>query len=157
MIETITVDQLDLIAPLWSKLNAFHQDLDEVCGKPRRDTTWEQRRIQLRTKAIDKSLIQILREVGMPVGYCFTSIDKGIKGEIDSLYILPEYRGKGSGKILMENALNWLSDASCEDIEIWVHPGNTNAISFYWGYGFATGPTMTKVANKRLQQTECSY
>mgnify|MGYP003835677601 FL=1 len=150
MIETISVDQLHLIAPLWDKLNALHKDLDGVCGKPRRDTTWEERCSQLYEKGKGKSLIQIALVESSPVGYCFTSIDDANKGEIDSLFVLMECRGKGFGKKLMENALNWLSDSHCDDIQIWVHPGNTNAISFYWNFGFATGPAMKKVANKPL-------
>ncbi|MEI6423346.1 MAG: hypothetical protein WCP55_14080 [Lentisphaerota bacterium] len=44
MFETITADQLDVLAPLWAELNALHQELDGVCGMPRRSTTWEERR-----------------------------------------------------------------------------------------------------------------
>jgi ribosomal protein S18 acetylase RimI-like enzyme len=145
MIEIITVDQLDLLAPLWYKLNAFHQDLDELLGNPRRITTWEQRRIQLHEKALGKSLIQILRVDGSSAGYCFTSIDEANKGEIDSLFLLPEWRGRGIGKKLMENALTWLEDLGCKDIDISVHPGNTSAVKFYWSFGFATGPIMKRM------------
>jgi len=150
MIKTITVKQLDIIAPLWEKLNALHQDLDEKIGQSRRDTTWEQRRRQLHTKALGKSLIQIVRVDDKATGYCFSSIDNDNKGEIDSLYLLPECREKGFGKILMENALKWMNDSECDDIKLWVHPGNTNAIAFYWQFGFATEPIIKKVTNKPL-------
>lgn len=155
MIETITADQLDLIAPLWRRLNALHQELDRVCGEPCRKTTWEQRRLELRGKALGRSLVQIVRAGGEIAGYCFSSIDGENRGEIDSLFVSPEYRGKGVGKQLVENGLNWLETSGNGDIQLWVHPGNVNAIAFYWRLGFATGSMMKRVTRKSLQGDHC--
>lgn len=151
MIQTINTDKLDLIAPLWEELNSLHRELDDLCEKERRKTTWVQRRKELLKKAIDQqSLIQVVKEGNHLVGYCFTSIDETNKGEVDSLFLKYETRGKGYGKKLMENSLRWLADSRCNDIEISVHPGNTDAIMFYWKFGFVTNPTMKKVANKPI-------
>jgi ribosomal protein S18 acetylase RimI-like enzyme len=150
MIETMKIDQLELVAPLWEDLNALHQTLDEMCGRPRRETKWEERLVQLREKAQGPHLFQIIRCYGKPSGYCFTSIDANSKGEIDSIYVLPECRGKGFGKALVQNALEWLEQSKCEDIEISVHPANTKAIAFYWDFGFATGHTMKRLTQKSL-------
>ena len=152
MIETINLDQLDDIAPLRVKLNELHQELDEVCGNPRRGTAWEKRRDQLHRKASVKCLIQIVRGTTKPAGYCFTSIDGSNRGEIDSLYIVPERRGEGLGTTLVGNALQWLNDSECTEIEVCVHPGNTGAFEFYWGFGFAAGPLMKRVANQALNR-----
>ena len=54
---------------------------------------------------------------------------------------------------LVNNALKWRNNQDCTDIRIWVHPGNTEAIRFYWRFGFATGPTMNRVANQSLHRT----
>lgn len=85
------------------------------------------------------------------MGYCFSSIDGAGKGEVDTLFVSPECRGKGVGKKLIENGLNGLEDSGIGDIEIWVHPGNVNGISFYWRLGFATGPIMKRVTHGSLQ------
>ena len=153
MIETITSKEIDRFAHLWCKLNAFHQELDELFGRPNHCSIWEERRTQLQEKAQGENLIQIVRIGKETVGYCFTYTDEKNRGEIESLYVLPEYRGEGYGKKLVKNALNWLDDVNCKDIEISVHPGNTNAISFYWSFGFATGHIMKKIADKSIERT----
>ena len=150
MIATIGVDQLDLIEPLWRKLDSLHQDLDVISGYKRQRTTWEQRRLQLAQKAQGGYLFQIARTDEVLFGYCFTSLDDSKKGEVDSLFILPEFHGRGFGTKFMEHALDWLRQTGCKNIEIWVHTGNTRAIEFYWRFGFATGPTMTKWTNHTL-------
>ncbi len=150
MIQTLMPSQLDRLAPLWAELNALHRDLDEACGWPRKATTWEQRREELSNKAKGNSLIQAAEVEGQFVGYCFASIDDTNKGEIDSLFVLPSWRGRGFGKDLIENALQWFADVDCTDVEISVHPGNTQAFSFYWKFGFVTGPLMKRVVNGSL-------
>lgn len=152
MIETISIDQLGQIEPLWVRLNSLHRDLDETCGKPRRDTTWEQRYRQFLEKAQGKCLIQIVKSEFEAAGYCFTSIDHENKGEIDSIFLDPEWRGRGLGKELMQNALDWLKKEGCEEIKLSVHPGNTEAIAFYRSLGFANEPVMKKVTDGSLRR-----
>ena len=55
-------------------------------------------------------------------------------GEIDAMYVVPEFQGKGLGKKLIEKAFEWLG--SNLDVKLVVVKYNTNAIEFYKKMGF---------------------
>lgn len=57
-------------------------------------------------------------------------------GEIISIYLLPDYIGKGYGKILMEAALSELKRQGYENVFLWVLEENNRARNFYEQYGF---------------------
>lgn len=57
-------------------------------------------------------------------------------GEIVSLYLLPEYMGKGYGKELLESALNELTTQGFNHILLWVIDENVGARRFYEKQGF---------------------
>lgn len=64
-------------------------------------------------------------------------------GEIVSLYLLPEYMGKGCGKPLLEAAVKTLAKRGCRDILLWVLEENRRARRFYEKAGFVfTGDFM---------------
>ncbi len=57
-------------------------------------------------------------------------------GEIISIYLLPDYMGKGYGKILMEAALAKLKEQGYERVFLWVLEENNRARGFYEHCGF---------------------
>lgn len=57
-------------------------------------------------------------------------------GEIISIYLLPEYMGKGYGRALMTAAINMLIEMGFENIFLWVLEENHNARGFYEKMGF---------------------
>ncbi len=57
-------------------------------------------------------------------------------GEIVSIYLLPDYIGKGYGKILMDAVLSELKVQGYEDVFLWVLEENFRARHFYEKYGF---------------------
>lgn len=57
-------------------------------------------------------------------------------GEIISIYLLPEYMGKGYGRALMTAAINLLRGMGFENIFLWVLEENHNARGFYEKMGF---------------------
>ena len=57
-------------------------------------------------------------------------------GEIVSIYFLPDYMGKGYGKLLFKEVLNRLHIEGYKDIYLWVLEGNNRAIRFYEKLGF---------------------
>lgn len=57
-------------------------------------------------------------------------------GEIISIYLLPEYMGKGYGRALMTAAINMLGEMGFENIFLWVLEENHNARGFYEKMGF---------------------
>lgn len=52
-------------------------------------------------------------------------------GEIVSIYLLPEYFGKGYGNKLLESALSDLKQSGYQNIYLWVLKKNQRARSFY--------------------------
>lgn len=57
-------------------------------------------------------------------------------GEIISIYLLPDYIGKGYGKILMKTTLSELKRQGYKNVFLWVLEENTRARNFYEQYGF---------------------
>ena len=57
-------------------------------------------------------------------------------GEIVSVYLLPEYMGKGYGRKLVERAVSELKLSGFEKVLLWVLEENMNARSFYEHLGF---------------------
>lgn len=57
-------------------------------------------------------------------------------GEIVSIYLLPEYMGKGYGRALMTAVINLLKEMAFENIFLWVLEENHNARGFYEKMGF---------------------
>ncbi|NLZ47885.1 MAG: GNAT family N-acetyltransferase [Clostridiales bacterium] len=50
---------------------------------------------------------------------------------IDSLYVKEEYRKKGIGKLLFNEALNWIYSNKVSEVELNVWQFNQDAINFY--------------------------
>ena len=73
------------------------------------------------------------RVVGF-IGYGVKTEDGIEVGEIMTLYVLSEYRGKGIGSRLMCAGLERLN--RCSLLRIWVVKGNDKAIRFYEKFGF---------------------
>ena len=57
-------------------------------------------------------------------------------GEIDAIYLLPDYWGKGYGKQLMDFAVNRLKELSYRTVTLWVLEENKRARTFYERYGY---------------------
>lgn len=58
-------------------------------------------------------------------------------GEIMSLYLLPEYIGKGYGKTLLKAVVRELQKQNYKDIFLWVLEENSRARRFYEKFGFS--------------------
>ena len=57
-------------------------------------------------------------------------------GELVSLYLLPEYMGRGMGSVLLDASLKALSDAGFTNVLLWVLEDNLRAHKFYERSGF---------------------
>ena len=78
-------------------------------------------------------------------------------GEIISIYVLPEYIGKGYGNKLLKTALNELKKMGLNDVFLWVLEENHQARSFYEKNGFIYNGdrSVIKLGGKEL--TEVRY
>jgi len=80
-------------------------------------------------------------------------------GEIVSIYLLPEYIGKGCGKLLMKAALSELKRQGYENVFLWVLEENNRARRFYEGYGFLlTGDVLDdNIGGRDLREARYVY
>ena len=62
-------------------------------------------------------------------------------GEIISIYLLPEYWGKGCGKLLFSAVVEQLEAMGYQDLFLWVLEGNQRARAFYERMGFRPNGT----------------
>ena len=129
----ISKERTDEIEPLWRELNFHHYEKSENFKGHFSSFTFAERSKQLLAK--DKLTIFTARENSELVGYCIASSSNGI-GEINSLYVKPQFRGTLLGKLLTESAMLWLSGLNCSQISICVVDGNEEAIPFYEKFGF---------------------
>jgi ribosomal protein S18 acetylase RimI-like enzyme len=95
-----------------------------------------QKRVDRLSKEGETTQTWIARENEQVIGY-----SSALKGEdtnkITSVYLLPEYQGKGVGTQLLQHALEWLGGE--KDITLGVVPYNSAAIHFYQKFGFQLG------------------
>ena len=57
-------------------------------------------------------------------------------GEVHTLYVLPEYWGRGFGTALLDNSVRWLKNQGFDRIYLWALDGNVRARRLYEKYGF---------------------
>ncbi|WP_238185367.1 GNAT family N-acetyltransferase [Methylobacterium trifolii] len=75
----------------------------------------------------------------------------GVEGEVDELYLLPEYQGLGLGRRLFRAVRNDLADHGLPRIGAWTLEENARAAAFYAGLGGTAGPrTLDRVAGVPL-------
>lgn len=129
----IPKDNIDLIEPLWRELNLHHRERSKNFKDHFSSFTFAERSKKLFAK--DKLAIFAARENSELVGYCIASSNNGA-GEIDSLYVKPQFRGASLGMFLTEFAMSWLSGIDCSQISVCVAEGNEGAFSFYEKFGF---------------------
>lgn len=107
------------------------------------------------------SLIMIENDIFIgTAGYCksrFSDFD-GF-GEIVSIYLLPQYIGKGYGKKLVDAVINELSKLGYRDIFLWVLEENHRARKFYEKFGFVRSERYLddNIGGKKLREVQYVY
>jgi len=134
-----SVNDLDIVKPLWEKLNELHESLSSDFKHLYRQMNWKKRKIQLVNKSANMLVeYAIANNSNQIIAYCISTIDKDNEkiGEVDSLFVDKEYRKTGIGKQLMNNAINWLMMHKTETQKISVAAGNETVMEFYKQLGF---------------------
>lgn len=129
---------LTRIKPLWTKLNEHHYENSKNESERFKKFTFEHRMEIFRKKGTERDFLVIIAidvRTGEDVGYCVSCVG-GDEGEIESLFVLEEYRGKSIGDAFMEKSIEWLKKRGGVKISIKVAEGNENAFGFYEKYGF---------------------
>ena len=79
-----------------------------------------------------------------PVGFIFIEFDPGLsnvrcfgkKAVIKMFGLLPEYRSKNMGVVLLDECERYLKSEKCECLYVDTYAGNSGAIRYYVNHGF---------------------
>jgi diamine N-acetyltransferase len=129
---------LYLIQPLWERLKDYHQNKSKCFADNHANKRFQDRINELTDNSKVGMKVNLVKDkdTGQYIGYCISTINKEMIGEIDSLYVEKEYPKQGIGSQLMERDLEWLDKNKVKSKIIAVGDGNENAIDFYNHYGF---------------------
>jgi ribosomal protein S18 acetylase RimI-like enzyme len=83
-----------------------------------------------------KTTVRLLKINGRILGFLNVKALDNKRGEIRTLGLLPEARGKGLGKVLLAQALTILRDEGCDHFELTVAAANQSALTLYENFGF---------------------
>lgn len=133
VIEVLEKEQIDTIKPLWEALNKHHESQSVHFKQRFQQFSFETRKGALLSK--EKFYILTARDKGKLIGYCISSkTDK--EGEVESLYVEPNYRKSGIGKQFIRDSIKWLEHQNVDEIILKVAAGNEQVVDFYRTFGF---------------------
>ena len=132
------VSLIDRIKPLWEELNHQHLSLSPYFKDYYLTLTFQDRKQAILQRSLggDVRVDLALDSSGKLIGYCVTSIDNLMIGEVDSIFVNPLCRGQGIGRALMEKTLEWLNSKGVKKKIVSVAVGNEQAYGFYSRFGF---------------------
>lgn len=141
---------LELIGSLWQQLHEHHKQRNKHFPEYYDMMNWEKRKQELLEKAVKgKIYIDLAWDVdtGKTVGYCVSTISESSVGEIDSIFILEDYRRSGIGDNFMKKALERMDNQSVMWKMLTVAGGNEEVFGFYSRFGFY--PRFTMLAQEK--------
>ncbi len=132
------IELLDSVQPLWEKLNKHHQANSKYFPDKFNKLTFDNKKKKFINGDTAELRVDLVKdsESQTVVGYCISTITVDSVGEIDSLYIEPEYRKFGFGDKFMRLSLEWLDSKNVRTKIIGVAEGNEQVFDFYKKYGF---------------------
>jgi ribosomal protein S18 acetylase RimI-like enzyme len=130
---------LDSIALLWDKLREHQRVRSPHFPQHYARRTWKQRKAELLQKSEPGGIhldIATDSKTKKIIGYCVSTISADKQGQLESIYIEPEYRKAGIGNELMQRALSWMNEMKTKAKTLIVGVGNEEVLTFYSRYGF---------------------
>ena len=129
---------LKLISPLRLKQWQYHNRRSKYFGGLFLGLDIDEVNQRLIAKASGGLLVDLAKdaETGNLVGYCLTSINAERQGEVESIYLEPEYRHQYIGDKLMKRALDWMEKRAVKRKILVVGAGNEEVIAFYRHHNF---------------------
>jgi len=150
-LRTGSAADLDLVGPLWVAVHHQHTvTMPQLAPFVSDDETWWVRRALYEELLAKPDTLLLLAFVGATaVGYGLAHVmpvegtwvpdtwATGSRiGEIESLSVLPQYRGSGLGSELLDRLEQHLHATGVEDLILGALPGNTDAIRLYERRGY---------------------
>jgi ribosomal protein S18 acetylase RimI-like enzyme len=144
-------EDLDRLEPLWVSVHHRHaESMPELAPYVDDATTWAARRALYAELLAKPDTVLLLATAGEElVGYGLAHVmsagetwaaDTWVTGprigEIESLAVLPEHRGRGLGTELLDHLEHELRDQGVTDLVLGVLPGNVGALRLYERRGY---------------------
>lgn len=131
------IENLDEIKSLWEAIRDDHATRSTYFGNDFRGRRFENRfDFYHDADRVKYAGLCVARDNSQIIGYCAGHIDYQGIGEIDSFYVVPEYRSQGIGHLIFERLHQEISARHPAKIHISVIHGNERALSFYKRHGF---------------------
>ena len=130
---------LILIEELWNQLREHHICHARYLWKQLQMKNFSERRDEILKMNEGREILTHLARVentGKLIGFCVSSAATGDYGEIESLFVSPEYRFRGIGSTLMNRACSWLNEMNTNENRVGICEGNEDAFKFYERFGF---------------------
>ena len=146
-----TAADLPLLEPLWISVHHRHaESMPELAPYVDDATSWAERgALYAGLLAKPDTVLLLAYDGSEPIGYGLSHVMAPAEtwtadtwqtgdriGEIESVGVLPAYRGQGIGTRLLDELERELAAAGVRDVVIGVVPGNTAAIRLYQRRGF---------------------
>jgi GNAT superfamily N-acetyltransferase len=135
------------LEPLWRSLYEHHRSIaDGVAGVRPYGPSWKQRQEQYRDwlGGEDDAVLLIAERRGRAVGYAFVTVGPGAAtwdlgdrvGELETLTVLDDERGRGVGAALVEASRRWALERGARSLAVGLAHTNDGARRFYEREGF---------------------
>jgi GNAT superfamily N-acetyltransferase len=130
------------LRPLWLALRTHHAEVAPDLGPVREDDeTWRMRREQYERWLTEdpRNFVLLARRHGRAIGYAFARMDehasptwaRGAVLDVETLSVLPEARGAGVGKRLLERLRAEVAERGYDGLTLTVVASNRDARRFY--------------------------
>ena len=135
--------EVDVLVAHWKRFMALfigkvELDMRMVPEAPKRI-----RRFYLKTMRSRNSTFIVAERSDRIVGYAMGTVQKRppvyrtrTQGYVTEIYLEKSERGKGTGKLLMDELIKWARKKGQEQLALNVHPENRRALRFYARMGF---------------------
>jgi ribosomal protein S18 acetylase RimI-like enzyme len=144
-IRRIDAQDLDIVEPLWNALREHHARVSPHLGAPRsRADSWTRRRAQYEQWLSEPEAFLLLAAHGeRPIGYAMVHLRAGSPtwpmggraGEVETLSVHPDARGRGVGTMLLRAVQRELAALGVDELSLHVISANQRAMSFYERHG----------------------
>jgi ribosomal protein S18 acetylase RimI-like enzyme len=150
-VRVATAADLHLVEPLWIAVHHRHAEtMPELAPFVGDDESWAVRK-ELYEELLVKpdTLLLLAFDGSAAIGYGLAHVialedswipdtwqTGGRIGEVESLSVLPEYRGSGLGSVLLDRLEAHLRARGARDLILGVLPGNDDAIRLYQRRGY---------------------
>jgi ribosomal protein S18 acetylase RimI-like enzyme len=150
-LRTGSADDLDIVEPLWVAVHHQHAaTMPELAPYVSDDQTWQLRRTLYEDLFAKPGTLLVLasiddRVIGYGLAHIMATDDTWVAdtwitgkriGEIESLSVLPEFRGSGLGTELLMQLEAHLRASGVDDLVLGVLPGNRDALRLYERLGY---------------------